>query len=589
MAQGTPISAQTPITEYTRYEQLRSQLEIEQATFRSHWRDLGDFIFPRRPRFSITDVNKGDRRNQKIIDSTATLAARTMRSGMMSGVTSPARPWFRLTTPDADLSEIGAVKDWLYLVTQRMTTVFLKSNLYNTLPIVYGDMGVFATGCMGLEEDFENVIRATPFAIGSYMIANDNRLKVSVFYRTFRLTVRQLVQQFGRKHPRTGQPDWSNFSAIVKKQWDDHQYESWIDVANVIEPNQEFDAKKGESKFKKYKSVYYERGQSGQNQTYNSDIKNFLSVKGYDYLPILAGRWEVNGEDVYGTGCPGMDALGDIKQLQTGERRSAEAIDKMVRPPMVGPSSMKNSRSSILPGDITYLDVREGSQGFRPAYETNPRTMELEEKQQQVRGRIQRAFYEDLFLMLAESDRRQITAREVDERHEEKLLALGPVLEQLNQDILDPLIDITFNIMMRQRMIPKPPEQLRGVNLGVQYLSVMAQAQRLVGIAGIDRFAMFAAQAVQFLPESVEKVDGDKMFEIYGDMTSLPPGIIRTDDQVAQIRAQRQKQQQQQQAIEQAQQVSQTAQNLSKADTGGDNALTQLMKTAQAGNMVPQQ
>lgn len=161
-----------------------------------------------------------------------------------------------------------------------------------------------------------------------------------------------------------------------------------------------------------------------------------------------------------------MLALGDVKQLQIGERRTMEAVEKMIRPPMIGPSSLKNQSASILPGDITYLDIREGMQGFRPVHEIQFRIQEMEQKQDQVRGRIQRAFFEDLFLMLANSNRRQITAREIEERYEEKLLALGPVLEQLNQDLLDPLIDIIFDIHLKQNLLPEIPEELQGLEIG---------------------------------------------------------------------------------------------------------------------------
>jgi len=85
------------LTKRKQFDILRAQLENERSSFLSHWRDLGEHILPRRPRFTTSENNKGDRKNQKIIDATATMAARTLRSGMMSGVTSPARPWFRLS------------------------------------------------------------------------------------------------------------------------------------------------------------------------------------------------------------------------------------------------------------------------------------------------------------------------------------------------------------------------------------------------------------------------------------------------------------------------------------------------------------
>ena len=171
--QSTP---QGYLTRRQRKELVRAQLENERSSFLSHWRELGDFILPRRPRFQVTDVNRGDRRNQKIIDSTATFAARTLRSGMMGGVTSPARPWFRLTTPDPGLAESGAVKSWLDVVSRRMSTVFLRSNLYNVLPILYGDLGTFGTSAIMIEEDFDDVIRCYAFPIGSYSFANNYKL-----------------------------------------------------------------------------------------------------------------------------------------------------------------------------------------------------------------------------------------------------------------------------------------------------------------------------------------------------------------------------------------------------------------------------
>lgn len=574
-------------TKRQQFEILRAQLENERSSFLPHWRDLGDFILPRRPRFTVTDVNRGDRRNQKIIDSTATLAARTLRSGMMAGVTSPARPWFRLSMPDPHLAEFGPVKEWLHVVSQRMATIFLRSNLYNALPVIYGDIGVFATSAMAIEEDFQEGIRAYAFPVGSYMIANNDRLKVDVFMREFRMTVRQLVQRFGERDPRTGKPIWDNFSTHVRNLWDQGHYEAWIDVVHVIKPNEEYNPDRLNAKFKKYTSCYYERGSLGPNQgNYMGGEDKYLKESGYDYFPILCPRWEVTGEDVYGTECPGMAALGDIKQLQHGERRSAQAIDKMVNPPMVGPPELRTQKASIIAGDITYLSERDGQKGFRPAHEINPRIQELEGKQDQVRNRIQRAFYEDLFLMLANSDRRQITAREIEERHEEKLLALGPVLEQLNQDLLDPLIDVTFDMMQRQGMIPEPPDEIQEMDLKVEYISIMAQAQKLVGLAGIERFAGFAGQIIAASPEAADKVDTDQILDVYGDLTSVPPGVVRSDEQVAEMRAQRAEAQQRQQQAEMLPAAAGTAKTLSETDVSGDNALTRMIQQAQAGQLT---
>lgn len=566
------------------YEILRGQLENERSSFLTHWRDCGDYILPRRPRFTVTDVNKGDRRNQKIIDSTASLAARTLRSGMMGGVTSPARPWFRLTTPDPDLAEFEDVKQWLHAVSKRMETVFLRSNLYNALPIHYGDMGTFGTAGMFMEEDYDSVVRFFPIPIGSFCIGNDARGRVAVFEREFAMTVRQIVEKFGMDQE-TGKINWDNISINVKNLWDQGAKESWIQVCHFVTPNDEYDPKKISSKYKKFRSVYYERGLSMQSQPYQPDEK-VLSDKGYDFFPALCSRWEVTGEDVYGTDCPGMSALGDVKALQLMHKRKAQAIEKKVYPPMVAPTSMKNQKASLLSGDVTYVDVREGQNGFRAAHEIDLRLQELLLDIQDHQQRVRRAFFEDLFLMLSTSDRREITAREIDERHEEKLLALGPVLEQLNQDLLDPLIDNTFAIMAKRGMIPRPPDELQGTDLRVEYISVMAQAQKLIGLAGVERFASFASQVAAIQPSVLDKVDTDKLIDLYGDLTSIPPGIIRAQDGVDEIRAERAKMAQSQQAAESLKNTTQAAGNLGKIPMDEDNALTRMVDQANAGSLV---
>lgn len=572
-------------TKKQKLEILRAQLETERATFLPHWRDLSDYILPRRSRFYTSDVNKGDRRNQKILDSTATLAARTLKAGMVSGITSPARPWFRLATPDPELSEFGSVKQWLYKCQQIMTTSFLKSNMYNTLPIAYGDLGVFGTSPISIVEDFTgNVFNTNSYPVGSYLISKNELGMVDTFFREFRMTVRQIISTFAKVDDKTGKPVWDNISTHVKNLWDTAQYEQFIDVCHAILPNEEYDPKKLDSKYKKYYACYYEKGIGGlNNQKYTPENDVFLEEKGFDLFPILCPRWEVTGEDVYGTSCPGMDALGDIKQLQLGEKRSYEAIEKMIRPPMVGPSSLKNGAASILPGDITYLDVREGNQGFRPAHEVNFRIAELENKQAQVRNRISRSFFEDLFLMLANSDRRQITAREIEERHEEKLLALGPVLEQLNQDLLDPLIDISFDIHQRQGMLPPPPKELEGVSLKVEYISVMAQAQKLIGISGVERLTGFVGQMAQFNPGVLDKFNAEQAIDMYAEITSIPPGIVRTDDEVAAMREAKAQAQAQQQGLEMIAQGAKVAKDLSSSKIDDENALGRLVGKTEQG------
>ena len=546
-------------TKRQKIERMRSALRRERESFVPHWRDLSDYVLPRRSRFTLAERNRGDRKNQKIIDSTATLSARNLQAGMMSGLTSPARPWFLLSTPDPELAEFGPVKMWLDDVTRRLRTVFLKSNLYNALPLLYGDEGVFGTAAMAVLEDDIDVIRCHTFPIGQYCLSQNSRLSVDTFMREYSMSVRQLVQQFGK----------DKVTGRTRGLYENGNYEEWIDVAHLVMPNEDYNGGKALAKFKKFASVYWEVGAD--------ENEGMLSESGFDEFPIMAPRWSITGEDVYGTS-PGMDALGDIKQLQAMQRRMIQAIDKMVNPPMTAPMSLRGQKASLLPGDITYVDGQQGQATFKPTHEVRIPLQELQMLIGETSQRVRRCFYEDLFLMLANSDRRQITAREIDERHEEKLLMLGPVLERQNEDLLDPLIDRTFAVMLRKGLIPPPPPEIEGTDLKVEYVSIMAQAQKLVATAGVERFVGFAGNLAAAYPEILDKVDMDQVIDEYGDMLGVPSKIVRPDEMVTAIRQQRADAARQQQQGENLMRAAQGAKTLSEADTSRESVLSKIMQ-----------
>ncbi|HCJ9363829.1 portal protein [Klebsiella michiganensis] len=554
------------MTAETLKEQLQkqqAQLTNDRSSFDPHWRELSDFINPRGSRFLVTDVNRDDRRNTKIVDPTATLAARTLSSGMMSGITSPARPWFKLATPDPDMMDYGPVKLWLEVVQRRMNEVFNKSNIYQSLPLLYASLGNYSTGAMAVLEDDSDVIRTMMFPIGSYYMANSARGSVDTCFRKFSMTVRQLVMEFGL----------NNVSDSVKGMWDSGNYESWIEVIHAVYPNIDRDTAKLNSKNKPVKSVYYEVG---------GDSDKLLRESGFDEFPIMAPRWEVNGEDVYGSSCPGMIALGQVKALQLEQKRKSQLIDKATNPPMVGPSSLRNQRVSLLPGDITYIDQVTGQDGFKPAYLVNPNTADLLADIQDTRQIINSAYFVDLFMMLQNINTRSMPVEAVIEMKEEKLLMLGPVLERLNDECLNPLIDRTFSIMARKNLLPPPPDALQGMPLRIEYISVMAQAQKSIGLSSLSSTVGFIGQLAQAKPEALDKLNVDQAIDAFAEMSGVSPTVIVPQEQVAQVREQRAQQQQQQQMVAMGMAAAQGAKTLSEAQTADPSLLTALSNAAGA-------
>lgn len=535
-----------------------SQLKAERLSFEPHWRELSDFTRPRSTSFTASEVNRGDRRNSKIIDPAAVMAARTLSSGMMSGITSPARPWFRLATPDRDLMDYGPVKLWLETVEQRMNEVFNRSNLYQSLPLMYEDLGTFATGAMAVVADPQRVIRTVPFPTGSFYIANGADLSVDTAVREFSMTVRQVITEFGM----------DTVSDTVKSQWNSGQYGQWVNVVHAVYPNLDRQTGKLEAKHKAYKSVYYEA---------NSTDDKLLRESGYDEFPIMAPRWEVNGEDVYGSSCPGMVALGSVKALQLLQRRKAQMIDKITNPPLQAPASIKSQRISTIPGGINYLPMADVNNQIKPLFQIPANgTNGLLEDIQDTRQIIDHAYFVDLFRMMQTVNTRSMPVEAVAEMREEKLLMLGPVLQRLDSELLDKLINRTFSVMAENNLLPVPPDEMQGMQLKVEYISVMAQAQKAIGVSSIERFIGFTSGIGQFKPDALDKINVDETIDAYAASIGVPPSVVATNEQVAQIREQRAQQQAMAQQMQMAQAAVGGAQALGNTPMDDNSALAAL-------------
>jgi hypothetical protein len=536
---------------FTRWGQLKS----ERASWMAHWQEITSYLLPRNGRYFREDRNRGYRRHNNIHDNTGTRALRTLGAGLMSGATSPARQWFRLATPDPELNSYQPVKLWLDDVTKRMQRVFQKSNTYRSLHLMYEELGAFGTASSIVLPDFNEVIHHYPLTAGEYCISTDAQGRVCTLYREFEMTVSQVVKEFG----------YDNCSTSVQNMYDTGTLDQWVAVVHAIEPRADRDIKKRDSKNMPWGSWYFEVG---------GEQDKFLRESGFNYFPALCPRWSVVGGDIYGNS-PGMEALGDVKQLQHEQLRKAQAIDFQTKPPLQVPVSMKNRDVETMPGGITFVDP--AGNGIRSAFEVNLNLNYLLADIQDCRGRISGAFYADLFLMLASAPQARMTATEVAERHEEKLLMLGPVLERLHNELLNPLIDITFDRMILAGVIPPPPAELQGMDLNVEFVSMLAQAQRAIGTNAVDRFVGNLGAIARMKPDILDKFDSDQWADVYADMLGVDPSLIVADKEVAMLRQARNQAMAAKEQAAAMQQTSQTVKNMAQAPTGQQNALTDVM------------
>lgn len=549
------------------YRERKGSLKQERESFMPHWREISENIAPRLSRFLVEDRNRGDKRNQKIYNESATIALRTLRSGMVTGVTNPSVPWAVMRTPDPDLNKYKPVKMFLDELRNRMMEILLRSNYYTTLPMVYGDQALYAQSAFFAPQDPESIIRTYAFPIGSYYLAKDHRGRTNTCYRDFAMTAGQMLARFGK--------DKISRAALSLAQQNAGK-EQWINVVHAIEQNPDYDPKKSRfSYYKKFHSCIYEEG---------ADKEVKLHESGYDMFPVIAPAWDVVGEDVYGTSCPGMEALSAIKELHLREKRKGQLIDKAVSPPMKAPASLKNRRSSILSGDITYLEQTPNGSDFAPVYLPDPTHYQwVLQDIQRLEGRISRIFFEDLFLMMANDQRSNITAREIAERHEEKLLQLGPVLMRQNDEHFDLLFDLLFSYMVANNILPPIPKELSKMDLVVEYVSILSQSMKMVGLGGIERSVGFVGQMLAAWPEVRHSINPYNAVSEYFIAAGVSPNILQDRveyDQALEAEAEAQQQAQQMQQMMAAKEMipaaAKTVKDLAGADMEGDNALTRM-------------
>lgn len=564
----------------TDWEDMRSYLESTLQSMRNwrqpwwqHWGLIAANLLPRRYHWLVTPDNmtKGLPINQNVIDSTPPQALNVCSAGMMDGLCSPTKQWFRVKVPVPGFKPNTEQKRWLNEFQSRIYDVLAGSNYYDSKHQFYEDEIAFGTSPMLIFENRETVINCQVPCAGEYFLANDGANGTGVFAREFTMTVRQIVSFFGPKAIEgTNVADlWNTKGANLDTE---------LIVGHLIEAN--FGANMPGQKSNlgvvpggyAWREYFWLRGQSTPRP---------LSVRGYHEKPFMASLWVTRSNEPYARGCPGMDGLPDILQLHQMQRRLAEAIDKMVRPPMLADVSMKNEPASIIAGRLTYVPNLGKESGMRPAYVVDPKVDHLQKLVEQIQHRVEKWFYNDVFLMISQMEGVQPRNElEIAERRGEKLLRLGPVIERnLRQDAIG--LTRIVSIMNRRGLIPAKPASMKGLPIAIKFTSKLALIQQAVETGAMERTISMASRMEGVLPGTLDNIDKDAFIIDYGDKLGFPADDWADDAVIKQTRAARAQAQQAALAAHTAQNVAPAvagaAKDLSDTDTGGGISALQLM------------
>lgn len=557
-------------TLYQHFESRRSALYNWRLNAWTTWGQIARYMRPERYYLWVTEnsYDKNLRKDQAIVDRTATLCGEVCAAGLMAALTDPDRDWLQLgpAIPGLELDQAG--QQWYEDLTERLNYVYTHSNFYDAQAQHYDDLTFFGTSPAIDYADEQEIIRVKIPCAGEYMLGTGFDFSDEVLYEEFRLTVSQIVEMFGVENcPEDILKMWRQKGGVL-------EYEQVI--GHAIEPNF---AIRGEGVDQDmgvvpggftWREAFWIRGKK--------DSKP-LSLAGFHEKPFAASKWNTQGNDAYGHGV-GEYMLGDTIQLQLETRQKAESIEKVNRPPMGADVSLMNLPSSTNPGKITYFNTgANGEKKFFPLYEIRPDIPALTADIALIQERIARTAYNDIFRMmetLRQETKGQVTATEIDALKEESLMRMGPVIGRVYGTLRN-RVRRHLAIMARRGLIPPKPPSLQGVPLKIDFISMLTAAQKATRTQAIARSAQFLGSLSGVWPQARFLLDPETAGREFNDGVGATSKIMNSPAQVKKLMAQFAQQQAAAAAMQQTAEGATAAAGLAKTSLSPDNALSALV------------
>jgi hypothetical protein len=495
--------------------------ETYRRMFEPLWQELSDYILPRKSNISLRR-SPGVRQTDVLFDSTAINANELLAASMQGTLTSASIKWFGLRIRGFDLYQDQEVNRWLEACSRRMYDALRQSNFASESHECYLDLGAFGTGA--LYESERDPSPYVPFSglqfkaipVGDFCIDEDGDGRVDLFMYRQRFTPRAAVNAFGA----------GNLP------------ERYVEMAKLGEQQSQYE----------FLHVVHRRkdvGFSGNGASIRFpwasiwvDLETKMVVRegGFREFPFMVPRWSKTAGETYGRG-PGHTSLPDVRTLNKLVELKLRALAKAVDPPVKVRDNGVIGDVRLNPGGMTH--VRD--QDAVVPMELGGRFDVVAFEEDKFRMSIRRIYYSDQ-LQLQEGP--QMTAYEVQVRYELMQRILGPTLGRLEVEFLNPVVERTFNIMLRRGQFPQPPGGLerlsrRGGMLDVEYEGPLAKAQRLSESVGIQRFFQVVLPVTEADPSVLDNVDMDAVVQHHGLSVGVPAGILRDPDEVKKIRAAR--------------------------------------------------
>ena len=502
-----------------RFDRLKSQRQ----NWESHWQEVADYMQPRKADVTKTR-SRGDKRTELIFDSSPLQSVELLAASLHGMLTNPSTPWFSLRFKEEDMEFEDEAKEWLESATETMYAAFNKSNFQQEIFELYHDLITFGTAAMFIEEDDEDILKFSTRHINEIFIAENEKGRIDTVFRKFKLSARAAIQKFG---------DVSvNIATVAKKD----PYEE-IEILHAVYPRSDFNPKKQDKQNMPFESVYLDASSGDE-----------LSVSGFREFPFVVPRYLKASHEIYGRS-PAMTALPDVKMLNEMSKTTIKSAQKQVDPPLLVPDDGFILPVRTVPGGLNFYraGTRDRIEPLNIGANT-PLGLNMEE---QRRNSIRNEFYVNQLMM---QNGPQMTATEVIQRNEEKMRLLGPVLGRLQSELLKPLIDRAFALILRKNLFRPAPEFLAGKDIEIEYVSPLAKAQKSSELQSIMRAIEIMGSLSNVAPV-FDHINMDKLVRHLADIVGVPQKILKPQSELNAERQQAQAQQEQMMQMQQLQQV----------------------------------
>jgi hypothetical protein len=504
-------------------DQQREELEKEFNALRPHLLDIAKHCYYPAVKGLNESVDSSSDSNESTgqgdtnrLDNHATMCLRRGAAGFHANLTSPSRQWFRIgATSNSEVGDKSAIRKHMDDRTETITEIIRKSGSYKEFHTLYNHLMAFGFGCLLVVEDTEIIqrcIRPICLRMGTYALGNGKSGKVNRLIRRFSYNGRKMLQEFG-----------NDLTKEVKEEMLEKPDQRWL-VYNLIEPDKYGEAPADSmtqgmrlSTEFQFRSIYW----IAANKKGNSGI---IRITGYTINPIIAPRMDREHGDVYGIG-RGHEALALMKGLDATIYDGLQMSSHAAEPPVQASSDFADKGINLDRGGINISGNTAGESSFIKAIDLNAgeAIKVCEFNQDKLEDKISRTFYNDIFsaITMSGADTR-MTAAEIYQRTSESLLMLGPVLSSIDDEFLDPFINLVSFFAEKNGIITVPPDIAEDIaDLDIEYISSVHLAQKASELGVLDRFMSFTGGIGQVMPTVLENVNYDSVVRLYASMLGV--------------------------------------------------------------------